>query len=672
MELSSTTLLQGGKYRIEKVIGRGGTSFTYLALQVGLNRKVAIKEFFMRKFCNRDAETLHVIIPSEENKEFVARFRHKFIKEAQAIAELDNRHIIRVHDIFEENDTAYYVMEYLQGGDLSDRIPQAGMAEAEAVGYIRQIADALAYIHEHNILHLDIKPLNILFRGDEAVLIDFGLSKHYDVSGDQTTTTPIAVSHGYAPMEQYKSGGVASFSPATDIYSLGATLYKLLTGQTPPDASDVFTDGLPVLPSSISSSVCNAIAQAMFPNRKNRPQSAAEFLALLDKKPVAVDENTDEEANDDTDYEVFYKTASTSKSQPKPQPQPAPAPTPQPTPTSSKNKWLVPALIAVIVALAIVFWPKGSSKEPELPIADTTTVVSVVVEDSVALAPIKEETPTMSSLYITTSPSGAIVYIDNKQVGTTPIEGKEVSSGRHTIKISKSGYENFSVVKQFDDKPMVLNHTLVVEQTVLEEQRRLQALAGEKEKRDEQLKAKLSSPTGTINGHGYVDLGLSVKWADRNIGAGSPGDYGDYFAWAETGTKSEYPKANNETYEKAFGDIGGNSQYDAARANWGGSWRLPTKSETEELINRCHWNRTTQGGHNGYQVVGPNGNSIFLPSVGWRNGEFIFYIGECGNYWSSTPDEDLTEGAYGLCFGSEIYVTWRNRGDGCSIRPVSD
>jgi len=445
-----------------------------------------------------------------------------------------------------------------------------------------------------------------------------------------------------------------------------------LTGQTPPDASDVFTDGLPVLPSSISSSVCNAIAQAMFPNRKNRPQSAAEFLALLDKKPVAVDENTDEEANDDTDYEVFYKTASTSKSQPKPQPQPAPAPTPQLTPTSSKNKWLVPALIAVIVALAIVFWPKGSSEEPELPIADTTTVVSVVVEDSVALAPIKEETPTMSSLYITTSPSGAIVYIDNKQVGTTPIEGKEVSSGRHTIKISKSGYENFSVVKQFDDKPMVLNHTLVVEQTVLEEQRRLQALAGEKEKRDEQLKAKLSSPTGTINGHGYVDLGLSVKWADRNIGAGSPGDYGDYFAWAETGTKSEYPKANNETYEKAFGDIGGNSQYDAARANWGGSWRLPTKSETEELINRCHWNRTTQGGHNGYQVVGPNGNSIFLPSVGWRNGEFIFYIGECGNYWSSTPDEDLTEGAYGLCFGSEIYVTWRNRGDGCSIRPVSD
>ena len=690
MQLTSSTLLQGGKYRIEKVLGQGGFGITYMAVQTGLNRKVAIKEFFMKEYCNRDAETSHVSIPSEGSKELVARFRQKFIKEAQTIAGLNHPHIIRIHDIFEENGTAYYVMEYHDHGSLSELIKQRGsLPEAEALRYIREMADALGYIHEHQMNHLDVKPGNVLLdEKGRSVLIDFGLSKRYDESGQQTSTTPVGISHGYAPMEQYKHGGVETFSPATDIYSLGATFYKLLTGQTPPDASDVFTDGLPTLPVSVSSSVVNAITQAMSPNKKNRPQSVEAFLSLLEKEPLVVDD-------DPTVFEVDPEPIPT----PKPQPQPTPQPAPQPMPTSSKKKWLVPVLVAVVVALIILFLSKESGEEPILPMADITTVESEVVEDSVALAPIKEETPTMSSLYVTTSPSGAIVHIDGKKVGTTPIEGREVSRGRHTIKISKSGFENVVVVKQFDDKPIVLNHTLVVEQVAFKEEsrakdvieqvtekERIQTLAQEKAKEDEEPRVqalaeqkpkevKSSLPSGTINGHGYVDLGLSVKWADRNVGANSPSDYGDYYAWGETNTRSEYFYDNSVTYGKKFNDIGGNSQYDAARANWGGSWRLPKKEEFQELLNKCKWIWTTQNGHSGYKFIGPNGNSIFLPAAGYFVQSLLSNAGEVGHYWSSAPyEDDRKKRAWYFCFGN-IYRTLTNGGPriyGCNVRPVSD
>ena len=130
--------------------------------------------------------------------------------------------------------------------------------------------------------HLDIKPGNVLLdNNNNATLIDFGLSKRYDGEGHQTSTTPIGISAGYAPMEQYKQGGVSTFSPATDIYSLGATLYKLLTNETPPDASDVNDDGLPPLPPSISQSTAYTIEKAMQPRRRDRPQSIDEFLSLL-------------------------------------------------------------------------------------------------------------------------------------------------------------------------------------------------------------------------------------------------------------------------------------------------------------------------------------------------------------------------------------------------------
>ena len=178
-----------------------------------------------------------------------------------------------------------------------------------------------------------------------------------------------------------------------------------------------------------------------------------------------------------------------------------------------------------------------------------------------------------------------------------------------------------------------------------------------------------------INGHEYVDLGLpsGLKWATCNVGASLPEEYGDYYAWGEIETKSEYTKDNSKTRGKSMSDISGNSTYDVARAKWGGSWRLPTEKELEELKNNCKWEWTTQNGKKGYKVIGPNGNSIFLPAAGYRNGSSFYYAGEYGFYWGSTPYESNDDGAYYLFFRSSYRgVIWYYRDGGQSVRPVSE
>ena len=177
----------------------------------------------------------------------------------------------------------------------------------------------------------------------------------------------------------------------------------------------------------------------------------------------------------------------------------------------------------------------------------------------------------------------------------------------------------------------------------------------------------------SVNGHEYVDLGLSVKWATCNVGASSPEDYGNYYAWGETVTKSSY--GDSKTYGKSSYnyDIGGNSSLDAARANWGGTWRLPTKAEAQELKDKCSWTWTTQGGKKGYKVTGPSGRSIFLPAAGFRHASLLSRAGSDGFYWTSTPCEGSAESTYFLGFADSYRdVIWGGlRFYGSSVRPVS-
>ena len=180
------------------------------------------------------------------------------------------------------------------------------------------------------------------------------------------------------------------------------------------------------------------------------------------------------------------------------------------------------------------------------------------------------------------------------------------------------------------------------------------------------------SEEGTHNGHEYVDLGLSVKWATCNVGADSPEEYGDYYAWGETRTKNFYIADNCATYNQNINDIKCSNR-DVAHVIWGGNWRMPTHAEFEELTDICTWTWTTQNDKRGYKVTGPNGKSIFLPAVGYFYQDEVLDDGLEGNYWSSIPCTGDTQGAYSLYFVDEYqFSEWDLRCLGYTIRPVLD
>ena len=272
MNLKENTELQSGKYRIIRVLGQGGFGITYLAENVFFNKIVAIKEFFPKSFCGRD-NTSHLTLGTTNNAETVEKLLNRFMKEAKNIAKLDHPGIVKIQDIFRENNTAYYVMDYIEGENLNELVKRNGpLSEEKAVEYIKKVGEALSYIHSKNMTHFDVKPANIMIRrsDDTPILIDFGLSKQYDNSGDATSTMLNAVSQGYSPIELYNPGSLDTFSPQTDVYSLAATLLFLLTGKTPPSASDIASDGLS-LPDYIPNKMKESIEVAMNYKRRERP-----------------------------------------------------------------------------------------------------------------------------------------------------------------------------------------------------------------------------------------------------------------------------------------------------------------------------------------------------------------------------------------------------------------
>lgn len=177
-----------------------------------------------------------------------------------------------------------------------------------------------------------------------------------------------------------------------------------------------------------------------------------------------------------------------------------------------------------------------------------------------------------------------------------------------------------------------------------------------------------------------IDLGLSVKWASCNVGATKPEEYGGYYAWGETEEKDTYYKdgykyynVDSDDYINIGSDISG-TKYDVAHVKWGGSWRMPTKTEIQELVEKCTWKWTNVNGVYGQLATGPNGNSIFLPAAGYRYGTEVYYTGYSGYYWSSTPNESLSSSAYVLYFsnGYHFWDYWYGRNLGHGVRPVSE
>ena len=265
--------------------------------------------------------------------------------------------------------------------------------------------------------------------------------------------------------------------------------------------------------------------------------------------------------------------------------------------------------------------------------------------------------PIVGTLVLMSSPLGAIVKIDNKEYGKTPLTLDNILIGSHTVTILRDKYEP-------QTKTIVVKEGKTIEENVVLVAAKSQSSSV----------AVTGSKSGTINGHEYVDLGLpsGLKWATCNVGASSPEEYGDYYAWGEIETKGGYYESNSKTDGKSMSDISGKSKYDVARSKCGGSWRLPTKKELEELVSKCKWEWTTINGKKGYKVTGPNGNSIFLPAAHYRGELSYMHDEESGWYWSSTPYGSSDGSAYILSFGrwSGHDVYWQGRECGLSVRPV--
>ena len=283
-ELAAGTSLCNGKYTIEKEIGSGGFGITYKAIQSGLNRTVCVKEYFLDGKCVRhtQAKTVHLQGVSVESFE---NYRQKFVEEAKMLAALKHPNIVEVLDVFDENNTAYMVMPFIEGQTLQSLIVQNGALDYEqAVNYLGQIASAVGYIHSKNILHRDIKPENIIITPDyHAILIDFGSAREFVQDKTQAHTSMLTI--GYAPIEQYSK--VSRKGSYSDIYSLGAVYYFAMTGEAPPDAAtrqdaanrhaETISEPKTLNP-NITEDANRTILKAMAMNYENRHQTIDEFL----------------------------------------------------------------------------------------------------------------------------------------------------------------------------------------------------------------------------------------------------------------------------------------------------------------------------------------------------------------------------------------------------------
>ena len=294
MKLKEGTILNNGghQYKVESVLGSGGFGITYkvtATIQIGnivMDQAFALKEHFVKKHCERDATGR--VTCSNPSLDIVTVSKADFIAEAQRLKNLHHPNIVKVKEVFEENNTAYYAMEYLNGDNLRNHVmSKKRLTISEAFDLLMPICDAVKAIHKNQTTHLDIKPANVMLNQltnglIKPMLIDFGLSKHYNDDGQATSTMRTqGCSAGYSPVEQYV--GIESFSPQSDIYSLAATFVFCLTGKRPPVSSELEDEVsiAKLMQEDININVRSAIVHAMLQSRKKRTQNIDMFVDEL-------------------------------------------------------------------------------------------------------------------------------------------------------------------------------------------------------------------------------------------------------------------------------------------------------------------------------------------------------------------------------------------------------
>lgn len=283
-------------YTILDVIGSGGFGITYKAFikrkvnNIMTKPPVAIKEHFPASDCERASGTSSISYSSTARQRVMASLK-EFINEANCLRRIAGLHpnIVNVNEVFEANNTAYYVMEYLEGKTLKQYVKEKGaLSVSETLSIMMPVIEAVATLHRNKFTHLDLKPSNIMMEMDEfgdlrPVIIDFGLAKHYNPDGSATATTAASgFSEGYAPVEQYSS--VTVFSPQIDVYALSATILFCLTGKTPPRSIELSSPSvlMQVMPKSISHKLKRLLLMGMSYSSADRLPNAHQLLLSLE------------------------------------------------------------------------------------------------------------------------------------------------------------------------------------------------------------------------------------------------------------------------------------------------------------------------------------------------------------------------------------------------------
>lgn len=365
------TVLQD-RYRVDEQLASGGFGNTYVVTNIRFDERWAMKEFFMKGISERDGDTCSVSVASASKPQFEAQ-REKFNKEARRLRRLRHPGIVHVEDLFDENGTSYYVMDYIGGGSLAEAIKRHGpLSEQRVRQILPYMLDALEYVHNQKMWHLDLKPGNILLKNDgQPVLIDFGASKQLGLSGANSTSTAMTYTQGYAPSEQVDQN-LDRIGPWTDLYALGATLYILLSGKTPPMVSEIqeAESEAFIFPKGISEQMRKLILWMMNSNRRKRPQSVAEVRAFLtiEATESLPPDSVDDEGTRMPDNSSKKKEENSNEI----------------SPWHKYRKAIISGVaVATMLILAIILWPKDSEEmqtidvTEDVPLPKTVTNLNV-------------------------------------------------------------------------------------------------------------------------------------------------------------------------------------------------------------------------------------------------------------------------------------------------------
>ena len=355
-----------GAYRIDKHLASGGFGNTYAVTHLGFNEKMAVKEFYMNGVNEREADHVSVSVSNAQQQAQYDEQLEKFKKEARRLRSLNSDNIVHVYDLFDENGTSYYVMDYIDGESLSARLNRTGkpIEESEVEKILTQLLNALQEVHNNHLWHLDLKPANIMQDRKGVVhLIDFGASKQLSAEGGATASSALCFTPGYAPPEQVEQN-MDKFGPWTDFYALGATLFNLLTAQKPPQSSDINEQPEQAFAplNAVGSGMRNLVVWLMQTNRTRRPQNVEEISSYLDK------ENKSGEAT-----RISQPTETVTK--------PVPPTTPDVPVITQRRRWIVYAAVAAAVAVVgVALWLLLGSKDSSKEIAQKEATLEEMVE----------------------------------------------------------------------------------------------------------------------------------------------------------------------------------------------------------------------------------------------------------------------------------------------------